>query len=99
MSHLSRRYTDYFYREVEVKNWLGKKKKQLKKIQYLHLSEKALQGIEKNLGYSLIRSYPNAVFPCQHEERGFVSQKGKKSNHTHARYKRRNKARIRARKN
>lgn len=99
MSHLSRRYTDYFYREVEVKNIFGKKRKQLKKIQYLHLSEKALQDIEKNLGYSLIRSYPYAVFPCQHEERGFLSQKGKKSNHTHARYKRRNKARIRARKN
>lgn len=99
MSHLSRRYTNYFYREVEVKNIFGKKRKQLKKIQYLHLSEKALQDIEKSLGYSLIRSYPNAVFPCQHEERGFVSKKGKKSNHTHARYKRRNKARIRARKN
>lgn len=99
MSHLSRRYTDYFYREVEVKNWLGKKKKQLKKVQYLHLSEKALQDIEKSMGCSILRSYPNAVFPCQHEERGFVSKKGKKSNHTHARYKRRNKARIRARKN
>lgn len=41
---------------------------------------------------------PNPVFPCEHEERGFLSAKGKKSNHTHARYKRRNKARIKARK-
>lgn len=88
MSHLSRRYLDYFYREG------GKgKKEELVKVSYMKRSAfmeqnpmLAVQGL-------------NAVFPCEHEERGFVSQKGKKSNHTHARYKRRNKARIRARKN
>lgn len=98
MSHLQRRYTDFYYREVEKKNFFGKKRKELKKVEYLHLTEKAIQDIEKGMGYPIIRLYPNAVFPCKHEERGFVSQKGKKSNRTHARYKRRNKARIRARK-
>lgn len=99
MSHLSRRYTDYYYVEVEKKNFFGKKKKVLKKVFYIRQSEKVLEAQEKALGISIPRQFPNAVFPCQHEERGFVSKKGKKSNHTHARYKRRNKARIRARKN
>lgn len=96
MSHLSRRYTDYYYVEVEKKNFFGKKKKQLKKVYYIRQSEKVMEAQEKALGVSIPRQWPNAIFPCQHEERGFVS--AKKSNHTHARYKRRNKARIRARK-
>lgn len=88
MSHLSRRYLDYFYR-AEGK---GRKEK-LVKVSYMKRSA----FMEQNP--MLAVQGPNAVFPCEHEERGFVSQKGKKSNHTHARYKRRNKARIRARKN
>ena len=99
MSHLSRRYTDYYYVEVEKKNFFGKKKKVLNKVFYIRQSEKVLEAQEKALGISIPRQFPNAVFPCKHEERGFVSAKGKKSNHTHARYKRKNKARIRARKN
>lgn len=98
MSHLSRRYTDYYYVEVEKKTFFGKKKKETRKVYYVSQSEKVLQAQEKALGISIPRNFPYAVFPCQHEERGFVSAKGKKSNHTHARYKRKNKARIRARK-
>lgn len=97
MSHLSRRYTDFYYVEVEKKNFFGRKKKELKKVYYIRQSEKVLEAQEKALGISIPRQFPNAVFPCQHEERGFVGS-GKKSNHTHARYKRRNKARIKARK-
>lgn len=41
---------------------------------------------------------PNAVFPCKHEKRDFLPMRGKKHNRTHARMKRKNKARIRARK-
>lgn len=98
MSHLSRRYTDYFYVEVEKKNFFGKKKKQLKKVHYIRQSEKVMEAQEKALGISIPRQWPNAIFPCEHEQRDFMSKNGKKSNHTHARYKRRNKARIRARK-
>lgn len=97
MSHLQRRYTDFYYVEVEKKNFFGRKKKELKKRYYIRQTEKVLQAQEKELGISIPRMFPNAIFPCEHEERGFVS-KGKKRNHTHARYKRRNKARIKARK-
>jgi hypothetical protein len=92
MSHLSRRYTEHYYVE-------GAKGK-LEKKDVLHPNS------PKNIRLQQVRGIatqpyemPYAVFPCQHEERGFLSQKGKKSNRTHARYKRRNKARIRARKN
>ena len=91
MSHLSRRYTEHYY----VKGAKGR----LEKKDVLHLNS------PKNIRLQQVRGIaaqpyemPNAVFPCQHEERGFVSAKGKKINHTHARWKRRNKARIRARK-
>ena len=98
MSHLSRRYTDYYYVEVEKKTFFGRKKKEQKKVYYIRQSEKFLQAQEKAHGTSIPRSYPHAVFPCKHEERGFISANGKKSNHTHARWKRKNKARIRAKK-
>ena len=92
MSHLSRRYTEHYY--VEGAN--GK----LEKKDVLHLNSPKYIAMQQARGISVQPYYerPNAVFPCQHEERGFVSPKGKKSNHTHARWKRRNKARIRARK-
>ena len=100
MSHLSRRYTNYYYVEVEKKTgFLGKKKvRVLKKVEYLSMNEQALQAQEKMLGISIPRTRPNAVFPCKHEERDFLPKSGKKSNRTHARMKRKNKARIRARK-
>ena len=98
MSHLHRRYTDFYYVEVEKKSFFGRKKKELKKVYYIRQTEKVLQAQEKALGISIPRQFPYAIFPCEHEQRGFVSARGKKSNHTHARYKRKNKARIRARK-
>lgn len=39
----------------------------------------------------------NAVFPCKHEQRDFLSKKGKKHNRTHACMKRKRKARLKAR--
>ena len=91
MSHLSRRYTEHYYVE-------GKKGK-LEKKDVLHLNSPKYIAMQQARGIPL-QPYemPNAVFPCQHEERGFVSPNGKKSNRTHARMKRRNKGRIRARK-
>lgn len=87
MSHLSRRYLDYFYRKS------GKGKKNgLVKVPYMKRSE----FIESNPMIPIQGA--NAVFPCEHEERGFLSKKGRKTNRTHARCKRRNKARIKARK-
>ena len=97
MSHLSRRYTDYCYVEVEKTSIFGKKTKSLKKVYYIRQSEKVLQAQEKALGISIPRYYPNGEFPCAHERRDFLPKNGKKSNHTHARWKRRNKARIKAR--
>lgn len=89
MSHLSRRYTEHYYVE-------GAKGK-LVKMDVLHTNPpKYLRALQNRSIAAPPFVLPNAVFPCQHEERGFVS--AKKSNHTHARYKRRNKARIRARK-
>ena len=92
MSHLSRRYTEHYYVEG------GKGKLEKKDVQ--HLNSPKYRRLQEERGIAA-QPYemPYAVFTCQHEERGFLSQKGKKSNHTHARYKRRNKARIRARKN
>ena len=91
MSHLSRRYTEHYYLE-------GAKGK-LVKMDVLHTnSPKYLRALQNRGIAAPPFVLPNAVFPCQHEERGFVSPKGNKKNHTHARYKRRNKARIRARK-
>jgi len=91
MSHLSRRYTEHYYVE-------GAKGK-LEKKDVLHLNSPKYIAMQQARGIAAHPyEMPNAVFPCQHEERGFVSSKGKKSNRTHARYKRRNKARIRARK-
>ena len=91
MSHLSRRYTEHYYVEGA--------KGELVKKEVLHLNSPKYIRMQQDRGIAA-QPYemPNAVFPCQHEERGFLSQKGKKSNHTHARWKRRNKARIRARK-
>jgi hypothetical protein len=91
MSHLSRRYTEHYYVE-------GAKGK-LEKKDVLHLNSPKYIAMQQAQGIAA-QPYemPNAVFPCQHEERGFVSVKGKKNNRTHARWKRRNKARIRARK-
>ena len=90
MSHLSRRYTEHYY----VEGGKGK----LEKKDVLHLNSQKYIARQQVQGI-VVQPYemPYAVFPCQHEERGFVSPK--KSNRTHARYKRRNKARIRARKN
>ena len=91
MSHLSRRYTEHYYVE-------GAKGKLVKK-DVLHLnSPKYIANLQAQGIVAQPYEIPNAVFPCQHEERGFVSPKGKKNNRTHARYKRRNKSRIRARK-
>ena len=91
MSHLSRRYTEHYY----VDGGKGK----LKKKDVLHLNSPKYRRLQEARGFAAPFEMPNAVFPCQHEDRGFLSKKGKKSNHTHARYKRRNKARIRTRKN
>ena len=91
MSHLSRRYTEHYY----VDGGKGK----LEKKDVLHLNSPKYIRMQQERGIAAPPlEMPNAVFPCEHEERGFVSRKGKKSNRTHARYKRRNKARIRARK-
>ena len=90
MSHLSRRYTEHYYVE-------GAKGK-LEKKDVLHLNSLKYIRQQQFRGIAAQpHEMPNAVFPCQHEERGFVSQKGKKINRTHARMKRRNKARIKAR--
>lgn len=90
MSHLSRRYTEHYY--VEEKGKLVKK-------DVIHLnSPKYIKMMQMNGVPVTPMEQPNGVFPCQHEERGFVSRRGKKSNHTHARWKRRNKAKIKARK-
>ena len=89
MSHLSRRYTEHYY--VEGAKGKLEKKDVFNSPKYIRLQQE--RGINAQP-----YEFPTAVFPCQHEERGFVSQNGKKSNRTHARWKRRNKARIRARK-
>lgn len=87
MSHLQRRYTDYFYREE------GKKgQKRLIKVPYLTREDIMRAGRMTAL------LCPNAVFPCEHEKRDFLSKKGKKSNRTHARLKRKYKARAKKRK-
>lgn len=91
MSHLSRRYTEFYYAVEEGKEKFVKK-------QILHVNSPkyirnlAPQGITVPMAQA-----PNANFPCKHEKRDFMSKK--RQNHTHARMKRRNKARIRARKN
>jgi hypothetical protein len=86
MSHLQRRYTDFFYREVVS----GKKTKWVKTW---YLTRR--QFIEL---YPLVPlPTPNAVFPCRHEERDILPKSGKKHNRTKTRMKRKNKARIRAR--
>ena len=87
MSHLQRRYTNYFYREE------GKgDKKKLIKIPYMTHEE------FMKMYPMAVPPDPNAVFPCKHEKRDFLSKKGKKSNRTHARLKRKYKARAKARK-
>ena len=48
MSHLQRRYTDYFYVEVEKKGLFGRKTRKLKKVYYLRQSEKILAARENN---------------------------------------------------
>lgn len=87
MSHLQRRYLDYFYVEQ------GKgAKKHLVKVPYMKRKEfMAMYPMA-------ILPDPNAVFPCEHEQRDFLPKKGKKHNHNHARMKRKRKARIKARK-
>lgn len=86
MSHLQRRYTDYFYVEQ------GKgTKKHLVKVPYMKRKEfMAMYPMAVLPG-------PNGVFPCEHEERGFLPKKGKKHNRTHGRMKRKRKSRIKAR--
>jgi hypothetical protein len=87
MSHLQRRYTDYFYR-VE---WKGDKE-QLVKVPYMKQKEfMALHPMT-------VLPRPNAIFPCEHERRDFLPKKGKKHNRTHARMKRKRKARFKMRK-
>lgn len=87
MSHLQRRYTDYFYREE------GKgDKKKLIKVPYMTREE------FMRMYPMAVLPCPDAVFPCKHEKRDFLSKKGKKSNRTHARLKRKYKARAKARK-
>ena len=86
MSHLQRRYTDYFYREEGKGN-----KKKLIKVPYMKRTDfMAMYPMA-------VLPCPNAVFPCKHEQRDFLSKKGKKHNHTHARMKRKHKARMKAR--
>lgn len=86
MSHLQRRYTDYFYAQR------GKgKKARLQKIPYMKRDD----FIKANPGF--IVPGENGVFPCPHEERGYLSKKGRKHNQTHRAWKRRNKGRIKAR--
>lgn len=85
MSHLQRRYLDYFY----VEQGKGTKKK-LVKVPYM----KRKEFMDKFPMATL--PAPNAVFPCEHEQRDFLPKKGKKHNRTHARMKRKRKARIKA---
>lgn len=87
MSHLSRRYTNYFY-TVEGKG----RHARLVKTAYLTRQ----QFIEK---FPMTPLPPaSGMFPCEHERRDFLPKNGKHVNRTKARMKRRNKARIRARK-
>jgi hypothetical protein len=86
MSHLQRRYLDYFY----VEQGKGTKKK-LVKVPYM----KPQKFMEMHP--MAILSGPNAVFPCEHERRDFLSKKGKKHNRTRVRMKRNRKARVKAR--
>lgn len=89
MAHLSRRYTDYFYREEGKGN-----KKKLIKVPYMTCEE------FMRMNPMAVLPGPNAVFPFfprKHEKRDFISKKGKKHNHTHARMKRKHKARMKAR--
>lgn len=82
MSHLSRRYTNFFYVED------GRK---LKRVFYLKRGEFLSRFPLSNL------PGPNGIFPCDHEKRDFLSKKGKKHNTTHARMKRKHKARTKTR--
>lgn len=86
MSQLQRRYTDYYY----VYSGNGRRR-ELIKVQYLTRNE----FLEKNP--MAVLAGPNPIFPCRHEERDFLPKNGKKRNHTHARMKRRRKARNRSR--
>lgn len=91
MSHLSRRYTEHYYVE-------GKKGK-LEKRDVLHTNSPRYLAMLRNKGVfvpPVING--NGVFPCQHEDRDFLPKKPKRSNHTHARNKRKFKARNKARK-
>lgn len=90
MSHLSRRYTEHYY--VVGKNG------NLEKRDVLHTnSPKYIRTLqERGIAVPPI-TMPNAIFPCKHEKRDFLSKKGKKHNHTHARMKRKHKARMKAR--
>jgi len=87
MSHLQRRYTDYFYRE-EYKGG----KRELIKVSYMTREE------FMRMYPMAVLPGPYAVFQCKREKRDFLSKKGKKHNHTHARLKRKYKARAKARK-
>lgn len=86
MSHLQKRYTDYFYREEG-------KGEQKKLIKFPYMTR---EGFMRLYPMAVLPG-PNAVFPCKHEQRGFLPKKGKKSNRTHARLKRKYKARAKAR--
>lgn len=85
MSHLQRRYLDYFYVEQ------GKgADKHLVKVPYMTRRE----FMDKHPMVVLPTTSP--VFPCQHEERGFLPKKGKKKNMLHASKKAKLKARRKA---
>lgn len=73
MSHLQRRYLDYFY----VEQGTGKDK-HLVKVPWMKRKEFMMK-------YPMVvLPTTSAVFPCQHEERGFLPLKGKKRNLLHA---------------
>lgn len=87
MSHLSRRYTDYFYR-VEKR----KKGEHLIKVPYMKRAEFMLMYPMATL------PGPSAIFPCEHEVRDFLSKKARRGNRAKFRRKNRRNARIKAKK-
>ena len=86
MSQLQRRYLNYFYR-------VEKKPDGEKLIKTSYMKSEEFQKMYPGV----VLPGPQGKFMCKHEERDFISSKGKKKNHTKTRMKRKRKARIRAR--
>lgn len=87
MTQLRKNHLDYYY----TKDDKGKE------VQRSFLNKRAAVTAQRSgVAVNVWPYAPNGEFPLlRHDRRGFLPKKGKKRNTTHARLKRRNKARLR----